>query len=122
MTTVAQTFSGETALSKVARVGMSRVDSSTVEATALDVWYGSGVPDLSKVTGPHKKDVLFLVERLTYYNVVPQSRKKALLTQVRQAGGKFEDLENAWLEAVFNNFLPSLQPMQTRHYKELLVA
>jgi hypothetical protein len=122
MTTVARNYSGETALSKVARVGMSRVDSSTVEATALDVWYGSDVPDLSKVTGPHKKDVLFLVERLTYYNVVPQSRKKALLTQVRQAGGKFEDLDNAGLESYFNNFLPSLQPMQTRHYKEFLVA
>ena len=118
MKSVARTYSGETALSKVARLGMPRVDSSTVEAIALDIWYGSSIPDFSKVVGPHKKDVLFLVERLTYYNVVPQSRKKALLAQVRQAGGKFEDLENAELESVFNNFLPGLQSMQTRHYKD----
>jgi hypothetical protein len=101
---------------------MVHVDLETVEATALTVWYGSVVPDLEKVQGPHKREALFLLERLTYYNVVPQPRKKELLSKVRQAGGRFEDLNNSTLESLFSKFLPSLQPMQTRHFKEKFAA
>ncbi len=63
-----------------------------------------------------------MLERLTYYNVVPQSRMKALLSQVRQAGGKFAVMNDSNLESLFNKFLPFLQPMQTRHYKEQLAT
>jgi len=108
----------QAALSEVAQKGMTQVKLDVMKAVALDVWYGSEVRDLSKLEGPYRKDVLFLVERLTYYNVVPQSRKKALLQTVRQAGGRFEDLNNPVLEGRFNDFLPDLQPMQTRHYRQ----
>ncbi len=50
----------ESAPAKVARVGMVHVDLETVEAAALVVWYGSVVPDLEDVKGPHKKEALFL--------------------------------------------------------------
>lgn len=112
----------DAALAEVARCGISRVNLDVVKAAALDVWYGSDVRDLTKVKGPHHKDVLFLVERLAYYNVVPQSRKKALLAQVRRAGGTFEDLSNQVLEDAFNDFLPELQPMQSRHYQQPSLA
>jgi hypothetical protein len=112
----------EAALSEVALRGMSHVNLDVVKTAALDVWFGSQVRDLTKLKGPHQKDVLFLVERLTYYNVVPQSRKKALLEKVRQAGGRFEDLNNPVLEDVFNDFLPDLQPMQTRHFRQTAAA
>jgi len=81
-----------------------------VSQIALEVW------ELAQVQGPFKADLLFLVERLTYYNIVPVSRKKALLQEIRRAGGKFEDLGNTELENRFNDFLPDLQPMQTRHF------
>jgi hypothetical protein len=122
MSTVVTETSAQAALSEVARRGMSRVNLDVMKAAAVDVWYGSEVRDLSKLEGPYQKDVLFLVERLTYYNVVPQSRKKALLQTVRQAGGRFEDLNNPVLEGRFNDFLPDLQPMQTRHYRQTSAA
>ncbi len=49
----------ESALAKVARVGMLQFDLETVEAAALAAWYGSVVPDLENVKGPHKKEALF---------------------------------------------------------------
>jgi hypothetical protein len=119
MTSQMTTKSVDAALSEVARWGMLRVSFDVVKATALDVWYGSEVRDLTKLRGPYQKDVLFLVERLVYYNVVPQPRKKALLEEVRRAGGRFQDLENQQLEDRFNDFLPDLQPMQTRHFDGL---
>lgn len=106
----------EAALTKVAQRGMSRVNLDDVKTAALDVWYGSEVRDLTKLSGPHHKDVLFLVERLSFYNVVPKPRKKALMQEVRRAGGRVEDLENQALEDRFNDFLPDLQPMQSRHF------
>lgn len=75
MTSQMTTKSVDAALSEVARRGMLRVSFDVVKATALDVWYGSEVRDLTKLRGPYQKDVLFLVERLVYYNVVPQPRK-----------------------------------------------
>jgi hypothetical protein len=81
MTSQMTTKSVDAALSEVARRGMLRVSFDVVKATALDVWYGSEVRDLTKLRGPYQKDVLFLVERLVYYNVVPQPRKKALLEE-----------------------------------------
>ena len=122
MKTNVTSTSAQAALSEVAQRGMPHVGLNVMKAAALDVWYGSEVRDLSKLKGPHQKDVLFLVERLAYYNVVSQPRKKALLQTVRQAGGRFEDLNNPVLENVFNDFLPELQPMQTRHYRQSVSA
>ena len=87
-----------------------------MKTAALDVWYGTEVRDLTKVEGPHRKDVLFLVERLAFYNVVPKTRKKAIVQEVRRAGGLSEFLDDPKLEDRFNDFLPELQPMQTRHF------
>ena len=104
------------ALDQVAKDGLLRVNFDVVKTVALYVWYGSEVCDLSRVQGPYQKDALFLVERLAYYNLVPQPRKKALLEQVRRAGGSFGDLDNEELEGRFNDFLPDLQPLQSRHF------
>lgn len=108
------------ALAKVALFGLAHTPIDLIKLIAIDIWYGTDVRDLSLLRGPQYKDMLFLVERLTYYNVVPQERKRALLAIVRLAGGTFWDLQNPVLEAIFNSFLPELQPMQTRHFQESL--
>ena len=111
------------ALAEVAHGGLAHAHAHVdlIKLIAIDIWYGTEVRDLSLLRGPHYKEMLFLVERLTYYNVVPQKRKRALLVTVRQVGGTFLDLQNSELEAIFNGFLPELQPMQTRHFQPLLL-
>ena len=108
------------ALTEVARSGLAQAPVDLIKLIAIDIWYGTHVRDLSLLRGSHHKEMLFLVERLTYYNVVPQERKRALLASVRLAGGTFWDLQNPVLEAIFNGFLPELQPMQTRHFQRPL--
>lgn len=105
-------------LAEVASKGLARVAFDAVKDVALEVWYGSSLEaeDLAHLDGPHKRDALFLVERLAYYNVVPQPRKKVLLKGVQAAGGNLNTSTNLTLERAFGVFLPRLQPLQTRHY------
>jgi hypothetical protein len=104
------------ALTKVARQGLSHVDQAVVEAAAMGVWHGEEEPDLEVVFGPHLADAVDLVERLSYYNVVPQERKKKLLKQVRLLRGSSHLVQDSNFETTFRRFLPRLQPLQTRHF------
>ena len=106
----------DSAIAEVAKIGLAHANFGVVKQIALFVWYGSEVKDFTQFDGPMHADMLFLVERLTYYNVVPQPRKKALLANIRQAGGTFANMQNSQLENSFNRFLPELQPMQSRHF------
>jgi hypothetical protein len=72
------------ALTHVAQRGLMCVDFDAVKATALAVWYGTEPPDLTELKGPHFVEVVQLVERLSYYNVVPQSRKRVLFGSARR--------------------------------------
>lgn len=105
-----------TVLSQVAQRGLMRVDFDVVKATALAVWYGTETPDLAELKGPHCAEAVQLVERLSYYNVVPQARKKALLSCARRALATHQGVARTEFESAYKTFLPRLQRMQTRHY------
>ncbi|OIQ80674.1 hypothetical protein GALL_375710 [mine drainage metagenome] len=112
------------ALAKVARRGLRHVDVGSVRTTALAVWYGRGSLDLDHATGPHRGDAVSLVERLSYYNVVPQERKRYLLQEVRRlrADAGMNETPADEFGRAFLQFLPDLQPLQTRHYAEGMKA
>ena len=105
-----------TVLTQVAQRGLRCVEFDAVKDAALAVWYGTETPELDSLQGPHSGESVQLVERLSYYNVVPQTRKKALLVRVRQARDVHKKVERADFESAYKTFLPQLQPLQTRHY------
>lgn len=105
------------ALMRVAQQGLSHVDGRVVEAVAMGVWHGEEAPDLELATGPHLDDAMKLVERLSYYNVVPQERKKKLLGQVRRLRHSARGSNDSQFDSEFRRFLPRLQPLQTRHFR-----
>ncbi len=84
MTPGADATAANTSLAKVAQQGLLHVDFDVVRQVAMAVWHGQDRVDLREVQGPYLADALSLLERLSFYNVVPQDRKKALLEQVRQ--------------------------------------
>ena len=112
-------------LSQVARHGLACADESLVESVALAVWYGMDVPEVSDLQGSHSDEALRLVERLTYYSVASQSRKKQLLAAVRAFRAQ-QQMELTEEDQSFNReflrFLPRLQPLQTRHFAETMTA
>lgn len=116
MTTAMASASLESVLTQVAQRGLARMDLAAVKAAALAVWYGTETPNFADLQGPHAADAMQLVERLSYYNLVPQPRKKALLGRVRVALSAHKDVARADFEATYKTFLPQLQPLQTRHY------
>lgn len=84
-----------------------------------------GSLDLEGATGPHRDDAVSLVERLSYYNVVPQERKRLLLQEVRRlraASSRPNEAPVDEFSGAFRRFLPDLQPLQTRHYAEDMKA
>lgn len=103
-------------LTQVAEQGLKCVGFDAVKDAALAVWYGTETPELDALQGPHSVEALRLVERLSYYNVVPQPRKKVLLGRARQALADFKEAGRADFELAYKTFLPQLQPLQTRHY------
>lgn len=103
-------------LRQVAQHGLKCVEFDVVKDAALAVWYGAETPELESLQGPHYDDAVLLVERLSYYNVVPQSRKNLLLGRARQALAVRSEVARADFEAAYKAFLPRLQPLQTRHY------
>lgn len=83
----------------------------------MAVWHEQGRLDLHDGVGPPLSDALSLVERLSLYNVVPQSRKQELLGQVRRLrAATGAGLGILGFEATYRKLLPELQPLQTRHY------
>lgn len=106
----------ESVLTQVAQKGLACVDLDAVKAAALAVWYGTETPNLADLQGPHAVDAMQLVERLSYYNLVPQPRKKALLGRVRTALSAHKEVARGDFESAYKIFLPQLQPLQTRHY------
>jgi len=103
-------------LTQVAQRGLKCVEFEAVRDAALAVWYGTETPELDSLQGPHSDEAVQLVERLSYYNLVPQPRKKALLGRARQALAVRKEVARADFEAAYKTFLPQLQPLQTRHY------
>lgn len=103
-------------LTVVATQGLSNVEFETVEAVALGVWYAEDTPAFSTLQGAHLGDAVLLVERLAYYNVVPQERKRELLALVRAVVHPPPQSTRDCFDVAFKRFLPKLQPLQTRHY------
>lgn len=103
-------------LALVAAQGLSNVEFETVESVALDVWYGADTPDFSALGDAHIGDAVLLVERLAYYNVVPQDRKRVLLALVRAVVPTPSQCARDKFDMAFKRHLPKLQPLQTRHY------
>lgn len=103
-------------LAQVTQRGLSRIDPEVVRAVALEVWYGTDVPDLSALDGPHVADAVLLVERLSFYNVLGPPRKKALLTRVRAQPLLIQHAARVDFESAYKAVLPLLQPLQSRHF------
>lgn len=116
MTAMTSSLPLNAVLTQVAQRGLRCVEFEAVKDAALAVWYGTETPELSTLQGPHSVEAVQLVERLSYYNVVPQPRKKALLGRARQALAVRQDVARADFESAYKAFLPRLQPLQTRHY------
>lgn len=111
------TGEANSALGRVAQMGLASAGLESARAVALAVWHEQGRLDLHGLGGPHLSDALSLVERLSLYNVVPQSRKQELLGQVRRLrAATGAGLGILGFEAAYRKLLPELQPLQTRHY------
>ena len=103
------------ALARVAQQGLSTAGFDAARAVALAVWHQQGSVDLHELAGPHLSDALSLVERLSLYNEVPQSRKQELLGQVRRLrAATGAGLGVLGFEAAYRKLLPDLQALQTR--------
>jgi hypothetical protein len=111
------TGEANTALGRVAQQGLATAGPEAARAVALAVWREQGGLDLGGLAGPHLSDALSLVERLSLYAGVPQSRKQELLGQVRRLrAATGAGLGVLGFEAAYRKLLPELQLLQTRHY------
>lgn len=106
----------EAALTKVARAGMAVAGLEVVKAAAIGVWHGTHVPQERVFQGPYATDAALLVERLAFYAIVPQPRKKELLCLVRPILPAAESALRSTFNAEFKRYLPDLQPLQSRHF------
>lgn len=111
-------YSLQDSLTLVAQQGLLNAAFEVAEAVALGVWYGADTPDFSKLPGAYRGDAVLLVERLAYYNVVSQERKRELLTLVRAEAPTPPPAAHDNFESAFKRHLPKLQPLQTRHHLE----
>lgn len=109
-------YSLQDSLALVAQQGLSNVAFEVAEAVALGVWYGADTPDFSKLPGAHRGDAVLLVQRLAYYNVVSQERKRVLFALVRAVTPTPPQAAHDNFESAFKRHLPKLQPLQTRHH------
>jgi hypothetical protein len=105
------------AVGRVAQLGLAVAGLDAARSVALAVWHEQGSLDLRELAGPYLSDALSLVERLSLYNVVPQSRKQELLGQVRRLrAATGAGLGVLGFEAAYRKLLPELQPLEPRHY------
>lgn len=109
------------ALARVASAGMLHADFETVRDVALGVWYGEESPAWGDLKGDHFTEAVQLVARLSYYNVVPQSRKKTILVSCRLVLSALPPVVADDFERAYKKLLPRLQPFQTRHYAGALL-
>jgi hypothetical protein len=117
MTARVNVTAANAALAKVAQQGLLHVDFDVVQQAALAVWHTHEEVNLESVQGPYLGEAVRLLERLSFYNVVNQDRKKALLSQVRRFEGMAQVTVKApEFETAYRKFLPRLQPLQTRHF------
>lgn len=106
----------EAALTAVAQKGLAASGVEVVKSAALGVWHGSHVPAESVFQGPFALEAALLVERLAFYAIVPQPRKKELLCLVRPSLAAAGGLSRTAFNAEFKRYLPDLQPLQGRHF------
>jgi hypothetical protein len=106
----------ESMLRGIATSGLAGTSSDIIQAIALHVWYGEELYDTKSFGETHHREMVFLVHRLSYYAVVPTTRKRALLDSVRNAGGQWSDMAEPVLEAAFDPYIAQLQSLQTRHF------
>lgn len=106
----------EAALTEVARAGMAEAGFEVVKAAAMGVWHGSHAPAESVFRGPFGLEAALLVERLAFYAIVPQPRKKKLLCVVRPILPATDSASRDAFNAEFKRYLPDLQPLQSRHF------
>ena len=112
------TIAANTAFAKVARVGLGNVELADVRAAALMVWYGQEDPTFDAVRGPHLDEAVALVERLSYYNVVPLARKKALKRLVQKLRTVVRPADKGTsFERNFQKYIAELQPLQSRDFE-----
>ncbi len=105
----------EAALTDVARKGMAVAGFEVIKAAAIGVWHGTHVPQERVLQGPFATDAALLVERLAFYAIVSQPRKKELLSLVRPLLPAAGSPPRAAFNVEFKRYLPDLQPLQTRH-------
>lgn len=107
----------DAALTSVAQKGLGASGFEAVKSAALGVWHGNHVPAESVFRGTFALDAALLVERLAFYAIVSQSRKKDLLCVVRPLLPTAGSPSRAAFNVEFKRYLPALQPLQTRHYR-----
>lgn len=104
----------EAALTTVALHGIALAGLEVVKAAAVGIWHDTHEPAEIVLQGPFGVEAALLVERLAFYAIVPQPRKKELLSLVRPllpAAGS--PSRTAFIE--FKRYLSDLQPLQSRH-------
>lgn len=103
------------ALTKVTQRGLAGAGQAVIEATANGVWHSHHVPQECVLQGPYEVEAALLIERLAFYAIVPQPRKKALLSLVRLLLPAEGSASRTSFNTEFQRYLPALQPLQTRH-------
>lgn len=105
----------QAALAAVAVQGLASAFYEDVECVARAIWHGDLVPRLDGLQGPHAAEAALLVERLSFYNLVPQARKQVLRACLGRLLEPVSAPGRAAVEQAYKRFLPRLQPLQSRH-------
>lgn len=103
------------ALTTVTQRGLAGAGQAVIEAAANGVWHSHHVPQECVLQGPYEVEAALLIERLAFYAIVPQPRKKALLSLVRRLLPAEGSASRTTFNTEFQRYLPALQPLQTRH-------
>lgn len=99
-------------LQEVAVSGLWGLLPETVEACAVEIWWGKALPLRSVLNGPHVDDAYRLLARLSAFPAVSLDRRRKLLLLARdQIGAAYLDVHPA-LEQVLRPHLPRLQQLQ----------
>lgn len=112
-------FDFAAALTVVAQRGLASAGLAVVKTVAKGVWHGHHVPQKGVFQGPYEEEAALLIERLAIYAIVPQPRKKALLSLVRLLLPADESASRTVFNSEFKRYLPELQPLQTRHHPSI---
>lgn len=112
-------------LNELAQHGLMGVDREDIIFIAKSVWYYDLMPDLSRIAGPYRNDVGYLMDVLARFSVLPKDRRVALIASLEA----FKPSEPA-ADSVCNDprgkawnascdikpFMGDILPFQTRHY------